>query len=144
MSTQRALLLVIVAIAVLMIYRWSERPAVDPVAEDPRITSVQAAYTAQRSGVVVEVQGRVDRLLSDDDRGSRHQRFILKLSDGHSLLISHNIDLAPRAPLSIGDMVKLRGQFEWNNKGGVVHWTHHDPQGQRRGGWLEVGGKRYR
>jgi hypothetical protein len=105
---------------------------------------VEAAFTAQRSGQWVEVDGRVSRLLADDNEGSRHQRFILELGSGHTLLVSHNIDLADRLPLIRNDQVMLRGRYEWNDRGGVVHWTHHDPAGRLQGGWIQHGGIRYR
>jgi hypothetical protein len=105
---------------------------------------VEAAYSAQRSGQWVEVGGRVARLLADDDEGSRHQRFILELDSGHTLLVSHNIDLADRLPLVRNDRVTLRGRYEWNDRGGVVHWTHHDPAGRLQGGWILHEGTRYR
>lgn len=146
MKTQRVVSVAIAAIVLLLTYLWSERNAIESVTtpDEQGIAAINAAYAAQRSGVMVEVQGRVDAVLRDDTDGSRHQRFILRLSDGHTLLVSHNIDLAPRAPLAVGDTVSLRGQYEWNAKGGVLHWTHHDPQGRREGGWVEVRGKRYR
>jgi hypothetical protein len=43
-----------------------------------------------------------------------------------------------------GDEVSFRGQFEWNDRGGVVHWTHHDPRGVRPGGWLRHDRRIYR
>lgn len=88
--------------------------------------------------------GNVTRLLSDDNTGSRHQRFIIKLSSGQTLLIAHNIDLAPKIySLQKGGIVKFCGEYETNFKGGVVHWTHHDPRKHHVGGWLEYNGRRY-
>jgi Protein of unknown function (DUF3465) len=100
--------------------------------------------TLFRSGERVETSGIVDRVLADDDDGSRHQRFIVKLASGQTLLIAHNIDIAPRvAGLTRGDTVSFAGIFEPNNKGGVVHWTHHDPSGRHASGWIEHNGQRY-
>ena len=63
---------------------------------------------------------------------------------GHTLLISHNIDLAVRVPVHIGDRVDVRGRYEWNDRGGVIHWTHHAPQGRRPGGWIRHHKRTYR
>ncbi|WP_241856146.1 DUF3465 domain-containing protein [Sulfurimonas lithotrophica] len=88
--------------------------------------------------------GTVIRLLSDDNKGSRHQRFIIKEPSGRTLLIAHNIDLAPKIhSLQKGDLIDFCGEYENNAKGGVVHWTHHDPQKRHSDGWLEYNGKRY-
>ncbi|MEO0614934.1 MAG: DUF3465 domain-containing protein [Pseudomonadota bacterium] len=84
------------------------------------------------------------RELPDDNEGSRHQRLLGRTDDGHSLLIVHNIDLAPRVPARAGDRIEVRGHFVWNDKGGLVHWTHHDPQGRHDGGYIDFDGKRYR
>jgi hypothetical protein len=105
---------------------------------------VQDAYVDERSGVQVRGSGRVSRILADDNDGSRHQRFILELQTGHTVLIVHNIDLAPRiSDLRKNDAVEFFGEYEWNPRGGLVHWTHHDPNGSHVGGWLEHEGKRY-
>ncbi len=106
--------------------------------------AIVEAFDQHRSGLVVEGEGLVERTLADDDQGSRHQRFIVQLASGHSVLISHNIDLAKRLPVQAGDRVRFRGQYEWNERGGVIHWTHHDPQGRRDGGWLELDGRKYK
>jgi Protein of unknown function (DUF3465) len=107
-------------------------------------TSVDRAFAARTSNVQVEGEGVVSKLLKDDNDGSRHQRFILTLSSGRTLLVAHNIDLAPRLDaLREGDTVRFFGEYEWNTKGGVLHWTHHDPNGRHVGGWLEHQGRRY-
>lgn len=102
------------------------------------------AYETRASNLQVEGEGKVTRVLPDDNDGSRHQRFILELASGQTLLVAHNIDLAPRIPsLTVGDTVAFFGEYEWNERGGVIHWTHHDPQGRHAGGWLRHEGKIY-
>ena len=93
-------------------------------------------YTNKQSGQMLEVAGKVLKILSDDNQGSRHQRFIIK-SNNLTVLIAHNIDLAQKIPVDIGDQVLVYGQYEWNNQGGVIHWTHYDPQGKHEGGWIK-------
>ena len=107
-------------------------------------TSLGDAYKKQQSNVQVKGSGKVVRILGDDNKGSRHQKFILRISSGKTILIAHNIDLAPRInSISVGDQVRFYGEYEWNNKGGVVHWTHKDPNGYHIGGWLKHKGKTY-
>jgi hypothetical protein len=97
-----------------------------------------------RAGQWLELQAHVERILRDDKEGARHQRFIVRVPDGRTLLVAHNIDVAPRIPVDTGDAVRLRGEYQPNERGGVIHWTHHDPQGQIDGGWIEHRGKRYK
>jgi len=106
--------------------------------------AIGEAFRAGRSDVLVAGEGSVEKVLRDDQKGSRHQRFILALDSGHTVLIAHNIDLAPRIPdLSRGDQVQFKGEYEWTERGGVIHWTHHDPDGRHPGGWLRHEGRRY-
>lgn len=84
------------------------------------------------------------RLVADDDDGARHQRFILDLRNGQTVLVAHNIDLAERVPLGVGDRVSFRGVYEWNELGGLVHWTHHDPLGLEDGGFVKYRTRYYR
>jgi hypothetical protein len=105
---------------------------------------IGAAFDNQQSDVQVKGQGRVVRILPDDNDGSRHQRFILELDSGQALLIAHNIDLAPRInDLGKGDTVAFYGEYEWNSKGGVIHWTHNDPNHRHIDGWLKHRGRTY-
>ena len=108
--------------------------------------SAQSATSSDQwsAGQQVKGSGTVVRILADDNDGSRHQRFILELSSGQTLLVAHNIDLAARvSSLSTGDIVDFYGEYETNPQGGVIHWTHHDPQGRHIAGWLEHRGQRY-
>lgn len=102
------------------------------------------AFRKRDTGTWIEVTGFVRRLLSDDNEGSRHQRFIVDIGSGRTLLIAHNIDLVDRIPLGLGDRVKVRGMYEWNDLGGLVHWTHHDPLGVEEGGYVRYRGRIYR
>ncbi|MEM1253084.1 MAG: DUF3465 domain-containing protein [Cyanobacteria bacterium P01_H01_bin.21] len=102
------------------------------------------AFRNGQSDLIVEGMGRVERLLSDDLVGSRHQRFILRLASGQTLLVSHNIDVAPRIDtLHVSDEVRFRGEYEWNEQGGILHWTHDDPKDWHADGWLIHNGMRY-
>jgi Protein of unknown function (DUF3465) len=105
---------------------------------------LKSAYENRRSNLQLGGSGVVIRILPDDLHGIPHQRFILRLSSGQTILISHNINLAHRVDaLREGDMVEFFGEYEWNSKGGVVHWTHHDPDGLHKGGWLKHNGVTY-
>ncbi len=106
---------------------------------------LQSAFHNRQSDLQVRGSGTVDRILSDDNEGSRHQRFILRLGSGQTVLVAHNIDLAPRVnSLARGDQVEFYGEYEWNAQGGVIHWTHHDPAGRHAEGWLRHEGRVYK
>ena len=105
---------------------------------------IDNAFQSHASGVMVSAEGAVDRTLADDTSGDRHQRFIMKLPSGVTVLVAHNIDVAPRVPgIAPGASVKLHGQYEWTDKGGTVHWTHRDRRGSHEAGWIEFKGIRY-
>lgn len=132
---------VLLAIALAFAYLVHVRhEAVLPDASAPgNPIASERAGPRQVSGV-----GTVIRILSDDDTGDRHQRFLLRLQSGATLLVAHNIDIAPRVePLREGDTIEYKGEFAWNPKGGVVHWTHHDPSGRHPGGWLRHDGRTF-
>lgn len=73
-----------------------------------------------------------------------HEQFIIKLSSQDlTLEIEHNISIAPRVPAALGDHVVVHGEYIWNPDGGLIHFTHHDPQGTHEGGYIIDGGKEY-
>ena len=107
-------------------------------------SAIADAFANHSSNVQVSGQGVVSKVLPDDNSGSRHQRFIIRLASGQTLLVAHNIDLAPKiTSLRVGDTVQFYGEYEWNERGGVLHWTHRDPQGRHPAGWLEHEGRKY-
>ena len=57
--------------------------------------------------------------------------------------LTAHIDIASRVPVGIGDRVRFRGLYEWNDLGGLVHWTHHDPHGLEDGGWVRFRTREY-
>ncbi len=100
--------------------------------------------TKRDDGEWVEVTGFVRRLLQDEtDRSRHHQRFIIDVGKRQTLLIAHNVDLAERVPVGMGDRVYVRGLYEWNDLGGLVHWTHRDPMEDGEGGWVRYRRKIY-
>lgn len=106
--------------------------------------ALTARAHSQKSGGQIQGSGVVIRVLADDNIGARHQRFIIQLDSGQTLLIAHNIDVARRVePLKSGDRIQFVGEYEWNQQGGVVHWTHHDPAGRHPAGWLRLNGQTY-
>lgn len=106
--------------------------------------SIEKIFNNKQSDIQVGGSGIVIKVLPDDTKGSRHQRFVIRLNSGQTLLIAHNIDIAARiSNLNVGDHIKFYGEYEWNSKGGVIHWTHHDPSGHHEDGWLNHDGKTY-
>ena len=148
--------LLLLAVVAAVLFYLNRGPAQTPSSVDPSEVAAAPAtpraggdkttddFSVQRSGAQVTGAGQVSRILGDDSIGDRHQRFILRLPSGQTVLIAHNIDIAPRIEgLNVGDTVSFHGEFEWNDKGGVVHWTHHDPQGSHESGWLKHAGRTY-
>lgn len=115
----------------------------------PGPEAVLALVRARAQGEWVTARLRVLKVLADDHEGSRHQRLLVKVGqdprgNDFTVKVSHNIDLAPRVPIREGEEFSVRGEFVWNDLGGAIHWTHHDPEGRHEGGWIEYGGKTYR
>lgn len=107
-------------------------------------SEIANAYMQHLQDVQVTGEGEVVKVLADDNQGSKHQRFILRMPEGFTVLVAHNIDLAPRVRnIANGDKVSFYGEYVWNEKGGVVHWTHSDPRGRHVSGWLKHNGVTY-
>ncbi|NOQ81357.1 MAG: DUF3465 domain-containing protein [Methylophaga sp.] len=142
-SRQKQRIWLILAFAILTYFASDYSP--DKSTSIPVTQStLEQAIQQQSSNVQLEVSGIVIKLLADDLEGRRHQKFLIKTANEHTLLIVHNIDLAPRInSLQEGDSLLVFGEYEWNEKGGLIHWTHHDPAGQHVGGWIKHQGQTY-
>ncbi len=106
--------------------------------------AITEAYGAHRNLPRVQGSGIVVKVLKDDTKGLKHQKFLLEVSPSITILIAHNIDLAPRIEnLRAADKVEFSGEYIYTPKGGTVHWTHKDPNGHHQAGWLKHNGKTY-
>jgi len=139
--------IIMIALAVIIYLlaqqQGGEPPAIVP-SEANAAASIHNAFVNGQSDVQIQGSGIVKKVLADDRKGLQHQRFILQTSPDQTILVAHNIDVAERLPgLMTGDMVTFYGEYEWTKKGGVIHWTHHDPSGKHIDGWLKYNGKTY-
>ncbi|TXD97009.1 DUF3465 domain-containing protein [Psychrobacter frigidicola] len=109
--------------------------------------TIVKAFKAKLSNRQVNGCGTIIKALPDDNEGSRHQKILIELegiSPKQTLLLVHNIDVAPRvADVTKGTPLNFYGEYIYNDKGGLVHWTHHDPAARHQGGWIESNGVRY-
>ncbi|MDR3089973.1 MAG: DUF3465 domain-containing protein [Desulfobulbaceae bacterium] len=143
-------LLILLTLAFLA-WRHEEEPgdAIAPRQETDQALSCPGVALADRQSAMrlhktsVHGDGEVVKVLPDDEKGARHQRFLLRVAPHLVVLVAHNIDLAPRIDgLAAGDRLSFCGEYIWNDKGGVLHWTHG--ASGKVGGWLRAGERVYR
>lgn len=107
-------------------------------------SDIVRAVNDQRRVDFVEGGGlTVTKLLPDDNNGLKHQKWMVRLSNGFTMQAVYNSDLCPRVPLKVGDVIAMGGQFIWTKGGALLHWLHHDPKGRRPDGFVFVNGKFY-
>lgn len=122
-------------------------PPARPTSAAP--SAVRELFHAKRSDTWVETTGRVEKLLPDDtdtrDNSDKHQKFLLLVPGDITVLVAHNINAARRVPVRPGDSISLRGEYEYTEKGGTVHFTHKPKYNahNKQGGWIEFKGTRY-
>ncbi|HXO59345.1 MAG TPA: DUF3465 domain-containing protein [Candidatus Acidoferrum sp.] len=111
----------------------------------PDDAAIVSDFHNHQSSVEVTADATVVRLLADSTSSTgTHERFIIKLSSGDlTIEVEHNISIAARAPVKEGDHVIVHGEYIWNSQGGLIHFTHHDPQGTHEGGYIQAGGTTY-
>lgn len=106
---------------------------------------IRQLFTGMRSDIQVEAEGEIVHILPEDTDETPHQNFLVELSNDITLKISHNTKVAPRVPIRKGDTIRFHGEYEYNSKGGVVHWTHRTlgTRNKHPHGWLLHKGKKY-
>ncbi|AHZ86355.1 hypothetical protein Bb109J_c1014 [Bdellovibrio bacteriovorus] len=104
---------------------------------------VRAVNERRREDFVEGGRLTVVKILPDDNSGLEHQKWVVRLSNGELMQAVYNLDMCPRVPLNVGDVIAMGGQFIWTNKGGLLHWLHHDPRGRRPDGYVYVNGQYY-
>jgi hypothetical protein len=142
--------LLLIAIVILLIFFNDKFESIDVFNEQGSPTTslssqeLISAYNNKQNDKIISASGIIIKLLADDNDGSRHQKFIVRISPALTVLVAHNIDLAPRVDSLVkGEPIAFKGEYEWNKKGGVIHWTHHDPRDSHPAGWLKYRGKLY-
>jgi len=105
--------------------------------------SIEQAFAAKLSDIQVTGTGVIVKLLPDDNKGAKHQKFLVKINAKQTLLFAHNIDIAPRVPVQVGDTISFNGEYVYNPKGGVIHWTHHAPRSDHEAGWVMHNDQKY-
>lgn len=109
----------------------------------PNDGEVLRAQSAHLVNAPVTVSARVLKILREDIEGTPHQKFLIILSNGSTVLIAHNIQMAPQVPIQEGTFITIHGDYIWNAKGGLIHWTHHSDTPKHGDGWIYYNGRRY-
>ena len=112
----------------------------------PGDAAVCSAYHDGRSGVEVVADGHVAAVLGvAQGRVSPHEGFLVRLDSGCDVTVrvEANTDLMGEFGIARGDRVVVKGEYDYYPRGGVIHWTHHDPRGRHEGGYVQVGGRTY-
>lgn len=105
---------------------------------------IYQAQSQHLKHVEVLVTAQVYKILPTDHYGIPHERFLIKLNNNTTVLIAHNLNMAPSAPLNSGQEVTIKGEYIWNNLGGVIHWTHHTDTPYHVGGYILSNGITYK
>jgi len=110
--------------------------------------AVYDAWRAGRSHIEVTASGSVARILGERPGPSGvHEGFLLHLrgSEGRGLTVrvEDNVDLTGPIPMRTGDDVTVRGEYIYDPRGGLIHYTHRDPRNRHPGGFVRVNGRLY-
>lgn len=101
------------------------------------------AQSQQARKVELTVTAPIKKLLREEDYREPHQRFLLILSNGTTVLVANDLKYGTFAPVQEGNVVRIHGEYIWNEKGGVLHWTHKSDEPNHESGYIDFNGMRY-
>lgn len=107
-------------------------------------TLAQAGADCSKGAKHVEVRfyGSVlETLGTRDTRSGTHEGFVVLTREHRHVRIEENTGITGPIPLHLGEPVAVQGQYACDD--GVVHWTHHDPEGRHWEGFITAGGHTY-
>ena len=130
--------------------QWPRGRAITSLARSPdfriRATAGRCSRRALGDRAFKAVERRSGRgrgtvvRIRPDDAPAAGTSVRTSLDSGTTVLVVHAIDVAGRVlPLQVGNELSFRGEYVWNARGGLVHWTHHDPAGRHAAGWIRRG-----
>ena len=110
--------------------------------------AVYAAWAGHQSHLELVAEGTVARNLGTRRGPSGlHEGFLVHLRGGagHGLTIrvEDNADITGPIPIGEGADVRIRGEYIYDPRGGLIHWTHHDPRLRHEPGFVEINGRKY-
>jgi len=135
--------LIVIVVGVVFTRAHNSPPSPEVAARQARggCTQAAGAFRRQESSVWITIGARVSRILPDEYGKYQHPRFIVQCPSGQTVLITNDVSVGSRVPVHRGDRVAARGEYIWNDRGGLIHFTHHG--GPAGGGWILDGGKLY-
>ena len=137
-----AILLGAIAVLVGAGWYWQSQPGSGYTVE-LGFAPLEHAYYDRHSSFMSEVSGTVVRIVVDDRSEPNTQQFFIRLQNGQTVLVVHDLKGGARVPVAIEDQVTIRGEYIWNETGGILQNTERDLSPQRRHGFIEHEGKRY-
>jgi hypothetical protein len=110
--------------------------------------AVYDAWRTGRSHLELTASGSVARTLGlRRGPSGMHEGFLLHLRGsagrGLTIRVEDNVDLTGPIPMAAGDDVEVRGEYVYDERGGLIHYTHLDPRGRHPGGYVRVHDKVY-
>jgi hypothetical protein len=95
-----------------------------------------------RHAAEVTIRGPVTKLEPDYSGPTGPHEYFLVSVDGHSVEIAYNLSLAPRVPVTVGDVVQVHGEFNPDPGRPNIDYVHKSTGGHESG-WVILAGHKY-